>query len=81
MAYTNPVKFTKTGQYGCGPDDEDDVYTIEEFKQLCGSTMFVDSDGCGHPVKDNLADMQVWVWPSQLDKIPADATHIVWFNR
>ena len=30
MAYTERVKFTVTGTYGCGPDNEDDVYTVEE---------------------------------------------------
>lgn len=81
MAYTNPVEFTKTGQYGCGPEDEDDVYTIEEFRQLVESRMFVDYDGFGEPVRDGKSDPSICIKPSRLDQIPSDATHIVWYNR
>jgi len=81
MAYTKPVKFTKTNQYGCGPEDDDDVYTVEEFRACCKSGSFIDYDGYGYPVKDGLADKDNHIVPSGLDRIPADATHIVWFNR
>lgn len=81
MTYSKPVKFTKTGQYGCGPEDEDDVYTVEEFKRFCTSGAFRDYDGFGYPVKDGLADEDIYIVPSKLDRIPADATHIIWFNR
>ena len=79
--YTEPVKFTKTGQYGCGPDDEDDVYTVEEFRRYCDSGAFIDYDGYGHPVKDKKADVHIVVVPSKLKAVPSDATHIVWYNR
>ena len=29
MPYNIPVIFTKTNQYGCGPTNEDDVYTVK----------------------------------------------------
>lgn len=82
MAYTQKVKFSATGRYGCGPGDEDDVYTIEEFLQLCDSGSFIDYDGFGYPVKDSMADPSIMVNPSSAKySIPKDATHIVWFNR
>ena len=82
MAYTDPVTFTATNQYGCGADDEDDVYTVEEFLSHCEQRSFIDYDGFGHPVKDGLADEDIWVYPSRArETIPDDATHIVWFNR
>lgn len=81
MNYTDPVNFTKTGQYGCGPDDEDDVYTIEEFKNLCEHKMFIDYDGFGYPVREKRADKKIIVKPSQITNIPHDATHVVWFNK
>lgn len=82
MAYTRKVKFSSTGNYGCGPDHEDDVYTIEEFREYCESGGFVDYDGYGHPVKDEMCDPDIFVSPSSYAKdIPADATHIVWYNR
>lgn len=81
MPYTKPVKFTKTGQYGCGPANEDDVYTVAEFRERCKSCMFIDYDGFGYPVKDKLADKTIVIKPSKLRAIPKDATHVVWYNR
>lgn len=80
MAYTEEVKFTKTNQYGGGLD-EDDVYTVQEFKDCCEDGGFIDYDGYGHPVRDNKSDNSIYIKPSELQNIPDDATHIVWFNR
>lgn len=79
--YDRPVKFTVTDQYGCGPDDEDDVYTVDEFKEHCHVGSFIDYDGHGYPVKDGMADEDVVVKPSRVNEIPSDATHVVWYNR
>lgn len=81
MAYTEKVNFSVTGKYGNGPADEDDVYTVEEFKECCSSKLFIDYDGWGHPVKDGLADPEIDVKPSRVHEIPEDATHVVWYNR
>ena len=78
--YNEQVKFSSTGTYGCGPEDEDDVYTVEEFRVLCECGAFIDYDGFGHPVKNGYADTQIMVKPSKMN-IPNDATHIVWYNR
>ena len=79
--YNDPVKFSVTGKYGCGPVDEDDVYTVKEFKEFCKDGAFIDYDGFGYPVKDKMADPSIWIKPSKLGMIPEDATHIVWYNR
>ena len=82
MAYTEPVKFTSTDNYGCGPDDEDDVYTVSEFISRCQTYAFTDGDGFGEPVKGGLADTDVWIKPSKVPGcIPTDAEHIVWYNK
>jgi hypothetical protein len=81
MAYSKKITFTATGRYGCGPDNEDDVYTVEQFRHFCEKGMFIDYDGFGYPVKDGLADEAIEIKPSRLSAIPADATHIVWYNR
>lgn len=81
MAYTRPIKFTTTNRYGCGPDSEDDVYTVEEFREHCKRGLFIDYDGDGHPAKDGFADPKILLKPSNLELIPADATHVIWFNR
>ena len=80
-SYTKPVKFSSTGNYGNVPDDEDDVYTVEEFKQYIADNIFIDYDGHGYPVKDGLADKSIMIFPSRANSIPNDATHIVWYNR
>lgn len=84
--YIEPVKFSVTGTYGCSPEGdspegEDDVYTVEEFNDMCESGGFIDYDGYGHPVKDSMANPSIWVKPSKRHLIPSDATHIVWYNR
>ena len=79
--YTMKVNFTVTNVYGNALDSEDDVYTVEEFKRNVNSGAFIDYDGFGYPVKDNLADPEIWIKPSQINLIPKDATHIVWYNR
>ena len=79
MSYSNPVKFTKTNQYGCG--DEDDVYTVKEFKEMVKSGGFIDYDGYGHPVKNKMCNPDIIVKPSKVKDIPEDATHVVWYNK
>jgi hypothetical protein len=80
--YTEKVKFSSTNNYGCGPKNEDDVYTVKEFLRNVEGRMFVDYDGFGYPVKDKLADNKFRISPSKCpDCIPIDATHIVWYNR
>ncbi len=79
--YTEPIKFTSTGRFGCGPKHENDVYTIKEFKQACEEKSFIDTDGIGYPVKDSKCNPNFIICPSMLHEIPADATHIVWYNQ
>ena len=78
--YTEKVKFTDTNQYGYGPDNED-VYTVEEFKYCVGVGAFIDYDGFGYPVKDKMSDPSITIKPSEINRIPLEATHIIWFNR
>lgn len=80
LVYDEPVKFSSTGNYGCGPSGEDDVYTVEEFRRFVKEGGFIDSDGSGCPVKNKKAAR--WeIMPSRLHEIPPDATHIVWYNK
>ncbi len=79
--YNKKIKFSETNRFGCGLSDEDDVYTVEEFKKAVECNAFIDYDGYGYPVKNKLADPKIIILPSKIDQIPEDATHIVWFNR
>lgn len=82
MNYKTPVKFTSTDNYGGGPPNEDDVYTVQEFLDHVRAGSFIDYDGFGYPVKDGLADESCPIHPSECPgSIPSDATHIVWYNR
>lgn len=62
-------------------EKDDDVFTVEDFREMCKRGSFIDYDGFGYPVKDGLGNPDVWVKPSRLHEIPADATHVNWFNR
>ena len=81
LVYDMPVKFTSTDNYGCDPEDEDDVYTVYEFIRNVEDGGFTDYDGYGYPVKNSMACRNFIVSPSKVDMIPSDATHIVWYNR
>ena len=81
VSYTTPVRFSKTNQYGSGPDKEDDVYTVGEFLGHVKTQGFTDDDGWGYPVKDKKACTTICISPSTVHEIPSDATHIVWYNR
>lgn len=61
--------------------DYGDLMTVKDFKEACDAGGFIDYDGSGHPVKDGKMMRSFDVKPSQRDKIPADATHVMWFNR
>ena len=79
--YKEKVKFSETNKFGCGLIDEDEVYTVDEFKKAVECNVLIDYDGYGYPVKNKLADPSIIILPSKIDQIPEDATHIVWFNR
>jgi hypothetical protein len=81
MSYSRPIKFSATNLYGNTKNGEDDVYTVEEFKERTRSGMFIDYDGHGYPVKNSTANTGIIIRPSKINDIPEDATHIVWFNR
>jgi hypothetical protein len=56
------------------------LMTVEEFRECVKIGGFIDYDGFGHPVKDEKMSSIV-VYPSKVVEIPADATHIMWYNR
>ena len=81
MAYDKPVKLAQTNLRVSSDTDQDDVYTVAEFRELVRCQALIDYDGFGHPVCNGLADPDIWVRPSDVNDIPAEATHIVWYNR
>jgi len=66
--YTNPLT-----DYG-------DLMSVNEWKRCVRLGGFIDYDGFGHAVKDNLMTKEQY-YPSQMNEVPKDATHIMWYNR
>lgn len=60
---------------------DDDVYTIQEFREMCQVGGFVDDDGVGHPAVGGRFNQNVAISPSNIAAIPPEATHVVWFNK
>lgn len=62
--------------------DDDDIYTLEDFKANVDCGGFIDYDGCGHPVKNGKYDVDWNIYPSTFpESMPKDATHVIWYNR
>jgi len=70
-----------TANYCMTVRKEDDLMTIPNFKRMVSDFKLNEFDGVARPVKDNLIDSMYSIYPKQLDKIPVDATHIVWYSR
>lgn len=60
--------------------DDGTLMPREEFLDAVKDGSFIDYDGFGHPVKNNLMSNRV-VHPSQVRELPSDATHVLWYNR
>jgi hypothetical protein len=58
-----------------------DLFTVKEFLECCKSGLFIDYDGYGNPIKNKKINNNFIVLPSELEKIPKDATHILWYNK
>ena len=57
-------------------DDEDDVYTIEEWNDVVSDGSITNDDGCGYWAKNGMMCRdEVFSTPQ------SDATHVVWFNK
>lgn len=61
---------------------------VKEFKEACNQGMFNDHDGMGDLVKEDKivtkrgeTGIPEWIYPSNLENIPEDITHILWYNK
>lgn len=81
----------KTANYYQPVDPDDgEIMTVAEYLEHVKEGLLMDSDGMGAPVRDGreaLAEVDETGWPAWLrpsdgiEKIPEDATHILWMNR
>ena len=66
---------------------EGDLFGVSEWIACCEAGLFIDYDGFGHLVKDGellRSDQDgrpVRIYPTTRDEIPADATHVLWYNK
>lgn len=63
------------------PEPYGDIMTLEDFRNAVRKGYLIDYDGYGYPMKDDLVDDFLKIFPSDMISIPKDATHIIWFNR
>lgn len=61
--------------------DYAEILTVEEFKLACEAGAYIDYDGYGYAIKNGFMNTNIWIYPSKLDEIPLDASHICWFNK
>lgn len=57
-------------------DIDDDIYTVEEWKESVENGCFGIDDGTGYWVKDGMKSLDEVFFTPQLD-----ATHVVWYNK
>lgn len=71
----------KLGKYTEPNPDYGDVMSVEKFLEAVKGGWFIDYDGYGNASNGTHLDDTVNIYPSMVDMIPSDASHIVWFNR
>jgi len=74
------------GTYTRSLPDYGHLMTVEDFRNAVKERSFIDYDGFGYAAKpiDGMMRMEAsghTIYPSRVDRIPNDATHIVWFNK
>jgi hypothetical protein len=76
MAYTDAILFDVLKDA-----ERHDIYSVEDFHEMCEDHTLTDYDGFGHPIKNGYRDPSHFIVPSQRHKIPDDVTHIQWYNK
>lgn len=65
-----------------GKGFDGDIFTIEEFREMCEDGSLIDYDGFGHPINGDGYEDPAWcIIPSRREELPASVTHIEWFNK
>ena len=68
-------KFTELSDYG-------HLFTLKEFCECVESGGFIDYDGWGNYVRDNM-ESDIMIKPSDIrhKMVRTDFTHVMWYNR
>lgn len=67
--------------YSEAADQEDDVSTLEEWQEAVAAGFFSDCDGSGHWAKEVNGQILMQRQYADIHVPPADATHMVWYNK
>jgi len=59
---------------------KDHVMTVKYWVEAVIDGFFIDYDGFGVLAKDGMMS-NIEIYPSQFESIPAEVTHIVWYNK
>lgn len=64
-------------------DEDEDLYTIDEFKEMVACGALVDYDGMGNWATATHYQNGPWIYPSSIGitNPPEWATHVVWYNK
>lgn len=81
-----PVNFDDIAKPYCWSKSRRFAYlmSVEDFRESVRDEFFIDYDGSGTLLVYRDGDyypMNIDIWPSIVDEIPPQATHIDWFNR
>ena len=69
------------GRYNDEPYKFGDRFTVRRFRAYVKDGSLTDNDGHGHPIRHTKMDAEYTIWPSKMNRIPEDATHIQWYNK
>lgn len=71
----------QTAAYTQPPDGEYEKIQVDRFRKICKGGMRTVNDGHGHPMRDGREAPYIDVTALNYElTIPADATHIAWYN-
>ena len=71
----------RKANYINNPNNFGFIMTVSEWLERVNSHFFMDSDGWGYPMKDDMVDYTISILPSNIKKVPKDSTHILWYSK
>lgn len=71
---------------GCTLITPADVYSIKEYRQYVQDRSFIDYDGFCQPVIISINPIKMTPVgglfdPSEIDQMPPETTHVIWYNK
>ncbi len=64
--------------YGQRDEAGTTIMTVDEFREAVENRKLLDYDGYAVPMRNNLSQANCRIYPSDIQYLPIDATHIKW---